>query len=144
MLSVPCPVRYRTLPLTYVTNELAFDDPTAADAFLSKWRCAIYLPIDTGTTNGTIPTGPISISLKNKPAERKPAPIDGAAGQAGSAKAGDKEANQDKRQLDCKAAHPYFLAAQQTFAKVDIKVRHTLCCRNKASQLTIHFPKGQI
>ena len=37
---------------------------------------------------------------------------------------------EEKRQLDCKFAHPHLTAAAQTFVKVDIKVRFQLTTRS--------------
>jgi hypothetical protein len=103
------------IPLTYITDELAFDDCTATHEFLSKWQAAIYVPEPAPKP---ITAKPISISLSAPPKIAKPS--------NGRDKKDDmdidKEKEQDKRIFDCKAAHPYLSAASQTFTKVDIKV----------------------
>lgn len=108
--------RYKTLPLAYITDELAFDSTEAAHAFLLKWRAATYAPLPP---QPVLPAQPISISLSKPSKLAKPShspskmSIDGRREQ-------DEPAEQ--RQLDCKLAQPHLLAAAQTFSKVDIKV----------------------
>lgn len=105
--------RYKTLPLSYIANELAFDDTTAAHDFLARYNAAIYVPEAPKPTG--IPDKPISISLSAQPKVAKPHHMVKKAAE-------EPVEEQDKRQLDCKFAHPHLTAAAQTFVKVDIKV----------------------
>lgn len=115
-LILACNSRYKTLPLSYIANELAFDDTTAAHEFLSRWNSATYVP---EPPKATVPDKPISISLSAQPKVAKPHHM--------VKKHEEPAEEEDKRQLDCKVAHPHLLAAAQTFVKVDIKVRDFNC-----------------
>lgn len=114
----PCSFRYKTLPLSYIANELAFDDTTVAHDFLARYNAAIYVPEATTAqqSNGGIPNKPISISLFAQPKVAMPH-------HSVKKTAEEPVEEEDKRQLDCKFAHAYLTAAAQTFTKVDIKVR---------------------
>merc|ERR1711939_44361 len=107
---------YKSLPLTHITNLLAFDDAAAGHDFLTKYGAASYLP--EAPEPAPVPSKPISISLAAKPKSVKPTAVPGPASPQKSTEA---DATQDKRQLDCKAAYGPLQAASLTFNKVDIK-----------------------
>lgn len=46
MSSVEQPYRYRTIPLTFIHNELAFDSLEAARTFLTDHSCAFFVDAD--------------------------------------------------------------------------------------------------
>jgi len=105
---------YKTLPLTYIANELAFDDTAAASHFLERWSAATYVappPAPEPVLK------PISFTLSKTPKIAKL--HDSAAAMQVDVKADDEK--EDTRVLDCKFAHPPLVAASQTFNKVDIK-----------------------
>lgn len=107
--------RYKTIPLAYLTDELAFDDSSLTHEFLLKYNAAHYIPESPAPP---ILAKPISISLSSP----KPPKIT-AAERAAIKQREEEERKREKRQLDCKAAYPQLLAASQTFNKVDIKVQ---------------------
>lgn len=82
-----------------------------------RWNAATYVP-EAPLPQQQIPNKPISISLSAQPKVALPHHMVKQKDKA----AEEENENQDKRQLDCKLAHPYMLAAAQTFVKVDIKV----------------------
>ena len=101
--------------MTYIANELAFDDTAAAHLFLHRWNAATYVsapPPPAPTVK------PISITLNKTPKIAK------FRNTATAMQVDDKpeENEEDTRVLECKAAHTPLVAASQTFNKVDIKV----------------------
>lgn len=121
-------IRYKTLPLTYIANELAFDDTAAAAELLHRWAAAFYVPPPPAPA----PTAkPISFSLSKTP---KIAKLHDSAAAAAPAMQIDQkpEKKEDERVLDCKLAHAMLITASQTFNKVDIKVRPVLPRSEKA------------
>jgi hypothetical protein len=111
-------IRYKTLPLTYIANELAFDDTAAASHFLERWSAATYVP-PPPVAEPVVK--PISFTLSKTPKITKL--HDSAAAMQVDVKADDEK--EDTRILDCKFAHPPLVAASQTFNKVDIKVSNS-------------------
>ena len=111
---------YKSIPLAYITNELAFDDFTAAHEFLSKYGAAAYVPEPPPPP---ITAKPISISLTAPPKIVRPTlATSNAIAVANKIYLQEEE----KRILDCKAAQGPITFASQTFQKVDIKVRQAL------------------
>jgi hypothetical protein len=84
--------RYKSIPLSFIADQLGFDTSSDAHDFLLTRSAAEYLPLDST-------------------AER-PMQVDGD-GQLSP---------DDLKQVDCKLAHPKLVASMKTFTKVDIKV----------------------
>lgn len=87
---------YQVLPLSLLVSQLAFDNSAEADKFLQQFGANIYRPSAASSTAGSSAATPLG----------------------GTPGLGDEE---DKRQVDCKAAHPRFVEALAKFNKVDLK-----------------------
>lgn len=88
--------RYQVLPLSLLVSQLAFDAPADADKFLQQFGANLYKPSAPSSTTGSSAATPLG----------------------GTPDVGEEE---DKRQVDCKLAHPRFVEALAKFNKVDLK-----------------------